>query len=154
LKLIRGNKHIFNELSATKARVKTREILFRGWESEHQCWVHGSFNAWFTGIDTIQPAAGPQCRVLKESIGQYVGIVCNKGLKIFEGDIVEVNATAIGGECVSGQVTFNTDPTLGQLGWCLWLPSNGLEHGGYYATDFLGKLTLLAVPSYAGEEEE
>lgn len=58
---------------------------------------------------------------------------------IYEGDIIELDSTEIGGKKVIGEVAFNNDPTLSRLEWGLWV----IPSGGYMATDFTGRIKIL-----------
>lgn len=59
-------------------------------------------------------------------------------IDLYEGDIIELDSTEIGGKKYIGEIAFNDDPTLSNLGWGLWVIS-----GGYLTTDFMGRIKLL-----------
>lgn len=67
-----------------------REILFRGQQGCDNEWVYGDLyrpNQPHTHL-CIRTANGDSYNVIPETVGQYIGVTDNNGVKIFEGDIV------------------------------------------------------------------
>lgn len=77
-----------------------REYLFRGKEEKNKPFVYGSLviredtdeyfivNKSFTNTGALNPNAYRFTKVIKETVGQYVGLDTNKN-KIFEGDVIQ-----------------------------------------------------------------
>lgn len=72
-----------------------REILFRGWNEKNKKWLYGYYFV-NRGIHFISPdgKANPldsyeDYVVEADTVGQYTGLTDAKGVKIFEGDIIE-----------------------------------------------------------------
>lgn len=81
-----------------------REILFRGKRADNNEWVYGDLLNWYDTENNNQynPCIIPiECSVkgksirdfvvVPETIGQYTEINDENGVKIFEGDIVEID---------------------------------------------------------------
>lgn len=76
-----------------------REILFRGKNVKTKEWVYGYYElcAWLPGTDkeevypVIHEYHGDAYRVIPESVGEYAGLTDKNGVKIFEGDIVQLD---------------------------------------------------------------
>jgi uncharacterized phage protein (TIGR01671 family) len=74
-----------------------REILFRGKRIDNGEWVYGGFTLDAAshpriiaqnGCGLLFPVLFP--KVILETVGQYTGIECKSGVKIFEGDIARI----------------------------------------------------------------
>lgn len=70
-----------------------REILFRGKLKTNGEWSFGNLNVSLKGAVIITPdetPIGKYGQVIPETVGQYTGLNDSKGIKIFEGDIVDM----------------------------------------------------------------
>jgi uncharacterized phage protein (TIGR01671 family) len=79
-----------------------REILFRGLTAETKEWVFGDLVQWKSrGICAILPQEGDQWKnpfdfeVLPETVGQFTGLTDDNGVKVFDGDEVDVSINGI-----------------------------------------------------------
>lgn len=71
-----------------------REILFRGWNKKNKKWLYGYFcvnrgEHFIAPDEFVNPLASYEDYVVDaDTVGQYTGLKDEKGVKIFEGDIV------------------------------------------------------------------
>lgn len=82
-----------------------REILFRAKRKDNDQWIYGdilTFNGTGCEISDWDTIDYSRYDVNSETIGQFTGIKDKSGLKIFEGDIIKVDAYGI------ASVIFNT----------------------------------------------
>lgn len=69
---------------------------------------------------------------------QWIGLVDKNGVDIYEGDKVVFDNSDIGGERYVGFVEWNSDQTLDNLCWGIWVPN-----GGWLHCDFLGEIEVI-----------
>ena len=82
-----------------------REIEFRGkyhiWETDELVWVYGFYDG-----DEIISEDGDSKKVNDNSVCQYIGLKDDNGVKIYEGDVVDI--VPILGIHFRGVVKFNS----------------------------------------------
>lgn len=72
-----------------------REILFRGWNKKNKRWLYGYYvvndgEHFISPDEFVNPLASYEDYVVDaDTVGQYTGLKDAKGVKIFEGDIIE-----------------------------------------------------------------
>ena len=88
-----------------------REILFRGKRVDNGEWVEGNLiyrydysgdlvNA-FSSIH-IKPIGKPETSALPETVGQFTGMHDKNEKKVFEGDVIKVDCSPVGGAFEDG----------------------------------------------------
>ncbi len=74
-----------------------REILFRGWNKKNKKWLYGYYlvnrgEHFIAPDEFVNPLASYEDYVVDaDTVGQYTGLKDAKGVKIFEGDVIESN---------------------------------------------------------------
>ena len=76
-----------------------RELLFRGWNKKNKKWLYGYYFAYrgyhfISPDDKVNPLDTYEDYVVDaDTVGQYTGMKDAKGVKIFEGDVIESNGS-------------------------------------------------------------
>ncbi len=126
------------------AETTSRPIKFRAKALDGRGWVYGYYLEMFDAaciVTLIEPICYPDnfIEVDPKTRGEWTGLHETEGTKrsVYEGDYIIFDDSEIGGQRVKGEVLFNTDQSLGPIGW-------GLETcRGYRNTDFLGHITII-----------
>lgn len=68
-----------------------REILFRGKNLDSTDWIYGMPTYDFKFIfNEDNTDSSDNYKVLPKTVGQFTGVIDKKGVKIFEGDLIEI----------------------------------------------------------------
>lgn len=95
-----------------------REILFRGKRVENGDWFEGHLVR-LAGMYFIFSDKGHECHaVVKNTIGQFTGMVDKNGEKIFEGDVITYTVTSDMG----GYPYCERRTSLVRYNYCVFMP--------------------------------
>lgn len=124
----------------------SNRYLFRGKRKDTGDWVEGSLvrllrngdHFIFTGGSLINQ----YFEVFSDTVGMWTGLTIDDK-KLFQGDIIELDTTDMGGDKVKCLIVFNNDQCIGHLGWGVVVYTHeGCQ--GFRQTDFLGKIKILS----------
>jgi uncharacterized phage protein (TIGR01671 family) len=119
-----------------------REIKFRAWNKKNCTMLKDTDNNYWKFIFYGDGSGSVENRDTSLDfndviIQRYTGLKDFKGKDVYEGDVIKLDDSQIGGSKVTGEVIFNNDQCLSNLEWGLWLSN------GYHSTDFLGTLEVI-----------
>ena len=129
-----------------------RELLFRGIPFDWNQFVFGNY-VMRNGVHNIQTMMTDdktgkkslvEVPVIPETVGQYIGIFDVKDKRVFQGDIINFDDTAIGGYEARGEVIWNDDISMAGLGWHLWMmDNNDRYHAGFRGMSWIGEVEIV-----------